>query len=67
MSSEPERVFSGAKCTISDQWASLKSKAIELLECLKLYFRLEIFTEEALHAIVNSLKEGDMEDWEDVE
>ena len=35
MSAEPERVFSGAKYTISDQRNSLKSETIELLEYLK--------------------------------
>ena len=40
MSAEPERVFSGAKRTISDQRGRLRSETIELLECLKLWFRL---------------------------
>ena len=58
MSSEPERVFSGAKHTISDHRASLKSETIELLECLKSWFRIGIFTEEDLHAIVSTMGEG---------
>ena len=44
MSSEAERVFSGAKYTISDLRGRLKSEIIELLECLKSWFRLDIFT-----------------------
>ena len=41
-----ERVFSGAKHTIADQRASLKSETVELLECLKSWFGAGIFTEE---------------------
>ena len=67
MSSEPERVFSGAKHTLSDQRASLKSKTIELLECLKSWFQLGIFTEQDLHAIVRTAYEEDMEDLEALE
>ena len=61
MSSEPERVFSGARHTISDQRASLKGETIGLLECLKSWFRLGIFTEQDLHAIVGTVDEEDME------
>ena len=57
MAAEPERVFSGAKHTISDQRNSLKSTTIELLECLKSWFRLGVFTEQDLHAIVDNLDE----------
>ena len=35
MSSEPKRVFSGAKHTVSDYRARLKGKTIKLLEYLK--------------------------------
>ena len=59
MAAEPERVFSGAKHTISDQRNSLKSVTIELLECLKSWFRLGVFTEQDLHAIVDNLGEED--------
>ena len=58
MSSEAERVFSEAKRTISDSRGSLKSETIELLECLKSWFRLGIFTKEDLHAIVVTMGEG---------
>ena len=58
MSSEPERVFSSAKHTVSDQRNSLEAKTIELLECMKSWFRLGIFTEQDLHAIVSTIEEG---------
>ncbi len=67
MSSEPERVFSGAKHTISEQRASLKSTTIELLECLKSWFRIGIFTEQDLHAIIDTMEEGATEAMEDLE
>ena len=57
MSSEPERVFSGSKHTVSDQRNGLKSENIELLKCLKSWFRLNIYTKEDLHVIVDSLRE----------
>jgi len=57
MSSEPERVFSGAKHTITEQRMSLKIDTIELLECLKSWFRIEVFTEEDLHEIVATEQE----------
>lgn len=52
MSSEPERVFSGAKHTLTEQRMRCSIETIELLECLKSWFRLGIFTEEDLHVIV---------------
>ena len=58
MSSEPERVFSGVKRTISDSRGSLGSEIIELLKCLKSWFRLSIFTNEDLHAIVGTMERG---------
>ena len=58
MSSEPERVFSGAKLRDSDQQNSLKGKTIELLVCLKSWFRLDIFTGRSVHAIVGGLGGG---------
>ena len=51
-------MFSGAKHTISDSRGSLKSETIEVLECLKSWFRLGIFTKEDLHAIVATMGEG---------
>ena len=50
-----------AKHTISDQRASLKSETIELLECLKSWFRLGIFTEKDLHAIVEIMTSPELD------
>ena len=50
-------MFSGSKHTISDQRNSLKSNTIEFLECLKSWFRLDVFTEQHLHAIVGYMNE----------
>ena len=59
ISAEPERVFSGAKRTVSDLRGSLKGEIIELLECLKSWFQLGVFTKEDLYAIIGDLdKEG---------
>ena len=52
MSSEPERVFSGVKHTLSEQRMRCNIETIELLECLKSWFRLGIYTENDLHQIV---------------
>ena len=58
-------MFSGAKHTVFDQRHSLKRITIELLECLKLWFSLGVFTEQDLHAIVGNLnEEGAMEAFE---
>jgi len=40
MSSEPERVFSGARCIISWERMQLGEDTIEFLECLKHWIRL---------------------------
>ena len=63
MSAEPERVFSGAKRTVSDSRGRLQSETIDILKCLKSWFRLGVFTKEALHAIVSNLtmEDGAME------
>ena len=52
MSSEPERVFSGAKHTLTEQRMRCNIETIQLLECLKSWFRLGIFTESDLHNII---------------
>jgi hypothetical protein len=59
MSSEPERVFSSTKHTLSDQRCRLKIETIELLECLKSWFRIGIFTEEDLHYIIDEERDED--------
>jgi len=43
MSSEPERLFSGAKVTITDRRNRLGSDVIEALECLKSWFKIRKF------------------------
>ena len=65
MSSEPERVFSGTKHTISDNRCKLTSETIEVLECLKSWFRLEIFTEEDLHAVASAIEDDTLYDRDD--
>ena len=57
ISAEPERVFSGAKYTVLDLRDSLKGETIELLECLKFWFRLGVFTKEDLYTIIGNLDE----------
>ena len=52
MSSEPERVFSSAKHTITDQRCSLNIDSIEFLECLKSWFRTGMFVEEDLYCAI---------------
>ena len=53
---ESERVFSEVKKTISNQRDKLKNETIELLKCLKLWFRLNLFIKKDLHAIIDSIK-----------
>ncbi len=48
MLSEAERVFSGTKHTISDECSSLNMTTIEVLECLKFWFRAGLFTNDEL-------------------
>ena len=57
MSAEPERLFSTAKHKLSLQRNGLENETIELLVCLKSWFRLGIFIEEDLHTIVATLNE----------
>ena len=45
MSDEPERVFSGARRTISWEWMSLEADTIEATECLKHWKRSGILNE----------------------
>ena len=60
-------MFSGAKHTVSDQRARLKSITIELLKYLKSWFQIEIFTEEDLYAIINTMDKGGMKALKDLE
>ena len=47
--------------TVSDPRGRLQSETIEILECLKSWFRLGVFTKEDLHAIVGTMEDGAME------
>ena len=46
---------------MSSQRNSLKSETIELLERLKSWFRMGIFMEEDLHAIIGTMEEMNVE------
>jgi hypothetical protein len=46
MSADPERLFSGAKITISDRRNRLGIYIIKALECLKSWLKIEAFKEE---------------------
>ena len=43
MSDDPERVFSGARRTVSWERARLGAETIEKLECLKNWIRVGVF------------------------
>lgn len=67
MSSEPERVLSGTKNTIPENRSRLDSETIGILECLKWWFQLDLFTDEDLHNIVADTEDEDFfTDWEDL-
>jgi len=51
MSAEPERLFSGAKITITDRRNRLGSDAIEALECLKSWFGIRDFQGDDILAV----------------
>jgi hypothetical protein len=46
MSADPERLFSGAKITITDRWNHLGIDAIEALECLKSWIGINEWVED---------------------
>ncbi len=52
MSSEVERLFSAAKNTIGDKYYMLAVSTIEAVECLKSWFRLDLFTQEDLNGLM---------------
>ena len=52
MSSEPERVFSGAKNTLSDNRASLTMSTIQATQCLKSWFRSGLFTKKDINGVI---------------
>ena len=51
-SSKPERVFSQAIYTLDRQRSRLKASTIEVIECLKSWFRPGIFTDKDLHTVI---------------
>ena len=55
MSFEVERLFSAAKNIIGDKRYRLNASTIEAVECLKSWFRLELFTQEELHIIIEEV------------
>lgn len=59
VSSQPESGFSRVKFTVSDQRNSVKGEEIELLECVKSWFRLGILVGKQFHAIVIDLREDE--------
>lgn len=59
MSFQPEHGFSRAEFMVSDQRNSLKGETIELLECLKSWFRLGILMGSTSHAIFIDLREDE--------
>jgi hypothetical protein len=60
MSADPERLFSGAKITISDRRNRLGIYTIEALECLKSWLKIEAFEEE--DDVDEGQEEGHMDD-----
>ena len=46
MSADPERLFSGAKITISDRRNRLGIYTIEALECLKSWLRIQVILDD---------------------
>lgn len=59
ISSEPERVFSGTKHTITAERASLNPETTEALECMKSWFSAGLFTKEDLNqALANQISEA---------
>ena len=58
MSSEVGRLFSATKNTISEKRHRLTASILEAVECLNSWFRLELFTQEALNT---AIEEVDME------
>ena len=46
MSADPERLFSGAKITISDCQNCLRIYTIQALECLKSWLRIQVISDD---------------------
>ena len=54
-------------CSSATSSICLKSGTVELLECLKSWFRAGIVTEDDIHAIVGTMAEGAVEAFEDLD
>lgn len=54
MSLEPERVFSGAKNTLSDNLASMGMDTIQATQCLKSWFRIGLFTKDNISQVIQA-------------
>ena len=52
MLSEVERLFLAAKNTIDNKRVRLTASSIEVIECLKSWFRLDLFTQEDLNMTI---------------
>jgi hypothetical protein len=46
MSADPERLFSGAKITVSDRRNRLEIYTLEALECLKSWLKISTFSDD---------------------
>ena len=55
ISSEPEKVFSGAKNTLSDNWTSLTMSTIQAPQCLKSWFCSGLFTKGDINRVIPDL------------
>ena len=62
MSAEPERVFSGARRTISWERMQLGEDTIEMLECLKHWMRSGLIEEIIIKDEGRDEVRGDMDD-----
>jgi hypothetical protein len=57
MSAEPERLFSGAKITLSDQRNRLGADVFEALKCLKSWLKIRDKKAEVLKRLLDSLSD----------
>ena len=62
MSAEVERLFFSSKLTISDKRNHLMATTIEAVECLKSWFRLNLFTQEDLDTAMERASSMDLAD-----
>ena len=53
MSAEPERVFSGAKITLTDRRCSMGDEALAKLECTKSWIKLVLKSNITVHAVLH--------------